>query len=134
MAENKYKQIRLNPDVRALLDDYKMTGESYSIAIGRLFKEMEYLKELNDEIRASRDSMTDGMGLSGYHFKPEVKEAINAYERDKNPSLNGLIEKYIEGVLYETGYYCITLDNDDDESSSAEGNKTPSKLIAFGKK
>ena len=40
-----YKQIRLNPDVRALLDDYKMQGESYSIAIGRLFKENELLKE-----------------------------------------------------------------------------------------
>ena len=41
----KYKQVRLNPDVRALLDAYKMDGESYSIAIGRLFKENEQLKK-----------------------------------------------------------------------------------------
>ena len=41
----KYKQVRLNPDVRELLDAYKMDGESYSIAIGRLFKENEQLKK-----------------------------------------------------------------------------------------
>ena len=41
---SEYKQIRLNPDVREELDSYKMDGESYSIAIRRLFKEYDLFK------------------------------------------------------------------------------------------
>ena len=47
---SNYKQIRLNPEVRELLDEYKMNGESYSIAIGRLIKEREYLWESKKEL------------------------------------------------------------------------------------
>ena len=46
----EFKQIRLNPEVRGLLDDYKMEGESYSIAIGRLFKEKKMLEESKAEL------------------------------------------------------------------------------------
>ena len=61
MAE--YKQIRLNPDVRGLLDDYKMNGESYSIAIGRLFKENKLLSESNDKLMKMAMKTEDSIAL-----------------------------------------------------------------------
>ena len=54
----EFKQIRLNPEVRRLLDDYKMEGESYSIAIGRLFKENKSLKDDKDRLMQILDNLS----------------------------------------------------------------------------
>lgn len=61
MAE--YKQVRLNPEVRELLDDYKMNGESYSIAIGRLFKENQLLRESQDRLMKMAMRTEDSIAL-----------------------------------------------------------------------
>lgn len=45
------------------------------------------------------------MQLVGYNFEEDVICAIEEYERDKNPSLNGMVEEFIKGVLYDSGYY-----------------------------
>ena len=45
------------------------------------------------------------MQLVGYNFEEDVICAIEDYERDKNPSLNGLVEEFIKGILYDSGYY-----------------------------
>ena len=60
---NEYKQVRLNPDVRALLDDYKMDGESYSIAIRRLFKENGILKDSHDKLMRMAMKTPDSIAL-----------------------------------------------------------------------
>ena len=61
MAE--FKQVRLNPEVRGLLDDYKMNGESYSIAIARLFRENAILKESQDRLMKIAMRFPDAMSL-----------------------------------------------------------------------
>lgn len=68
MAE--YKQVRLNPDVRALLDSYKMDGESYSIAIRRLFKENEILKDSHDKLMKMAMRTEDSIAL------PSINHAV----------------------------------------------------------
>ena len=60
---SEFKQIRLNPNVRGLLDDYKMEGESYSIAIGRLFRENEILRESQNTLLKMAMQTSDSIAL-----------------------------------------------------------------------
>lgn len=83
MAE--FKQIRLNPEVRGLLDDYKMEGESYSIAIGRLFKENEILRESMNKIKVI----------------PKLMESIESEENYMNDSRDSQMNNYVYFVLNE---------------------------------
>jgi len=77
MAE--FKQVRLNPEVRGLLDDYKMEGESYSIAIGRLFKENNLLKESHDKLMKMAMRTEDSIALPEVSHKTifAVMEVLN---------------------------------------------------------
>ena len=43
------------------------------------------------------------MQLVGYNFEEDVICAIEEYERDKNPSLNGMVEEFIKGVVFPDG-------------------------------
>lgn len=42
--------IRVTEEAKAMLDNYKLMNESYSIIIARLIKELEETKELNDKL------------------------------------------------------------------------------------
>ncbi|MBQ2653042.1 MAG: hypothetical protein IJF83_05760 [Methanobrevibacter sp.] len=53
------------------------------------------------------------MRLADYNFEEEVICAIEEYERDKNPSLNGIIEEFVKGLLYEQGYLRYELSEDE---------------------
>lgn len=68
------------------------------------------------------------MQLVDYNFEEDVVNAIEEYERDKNPSLNGIIEEFIKGVLYEAGYLQITL-NEDEIFTPKELNKIDKFII-----
>ncbi len=68
--KTEYKQVRLNPDVREQLDSYKMDGESYSIAIGRLFKENEILKDSHDRLMRMAMKTPDSIAL------PNINHAV----------------------------------------------------------
>ena len=76
----KYKQVRLNPDVRESLDAYKMDGESYSIAIGRLFKENEQLKKSQELLMKMVMKTDDAIALPrDWHRIAFVIEMMSAY-------------------------------------------------------
>lgn len=114
MAE--YKQIRLNPDVRELLDAYKMNGESYSIAIGRLFKE-------NQSLMADKDCLMKIAMNSNLDFLFKNKDLMTALEvkyLKDNPekSFNDIFENIILDLFYTKGYY--TLGNDGIEWTDKE--------------
>lgn len=53
------------------------------------------------------------MRLVDYNFEEDVICAIQEYERDKNPSLNGMVEEFIKGVLYDSGYLRNDLSEDE---------------------
>lgn len=53
------------------------------------------------------------MQLVGYNFEEDVVRAIEEYERDKNPSLNGMVEEFIKGILYEKKYLHTSLSEDE---------------------
>lgn len=44
------------------------------------------------------------MILVGYQLKKEIMEACTKYERDKNPSINSIIEDFLESFLTNKGY------------------------------
>ena len=69
MGDSEYKLVRLNPEVKGLLDDYKMEGESYAIAIGRLFKENEILRDSQDRLMKMAMETDDSISLINVNHK-----------------------------------------------------------------
>ena len=69
MTNPEYKQIRLNPEVRMQLDSYKMDGESYSIAIGRLFKENQSLMADKDNLMKMAMKTEDSIALPNVNHR-----------------------------------------------------------------
>lgn len=123
---SEYKQIRLNPDVRELLDEYKMNGESYSIAIGRLFKENNALKEDKDKLMKMAMKTPDSIALPNINHSvifaiTQVLKMDYDSEEDKLKSLKiylrpSLAENYsqvysiIDGFKEEYPEYSPILD------------------------
>lgn len=109
MAE--YKQVRLNPDVRELLDDYKMNGESYSIAIGRLFKEKEMLMNHLRDLKASHSEYVQLSKMKETSIKID-EDLLSVWETmmKDNPdqsyilNLQDFLRNQMELVLYKNHY------------------------------
>jgi len=109
MAE--YKQVRLNPDVRGLLDDYKMNGESYSIAIGRLFKENEMLMTHLQDLRASHSEYVRLSKMKETSIKID-EDLLSVWEEmmEENPekssilNLEYFLRNQMERTLYQNHY------------------------------
>ena len=101
MAE--YKQVRLNPDVRGLLDDYKMNGESYSIAIGRLFKENDALKEDKENLM----KIAMNFDLNFLNENEGLRIGLENYEKDKGVSRSYILENLLLKFLYDEGYFKV---------------------------
>lgn len=99
MAE--YKQVRLNPEVRGLLDDYKMDGESYSIAIGRLFKENELLRDSQDRLMKMAMKTPDSIALPEVSHKTifsimEILKIEGKSHEEKIDSLKNYLRPSLE--------------------------------------
>lgn len=111
MAE--FKQIRLNPEVRRLLDDYKMEGESYSIAIGKLFRENQILEERIESQRELNSSLKEQIRLlklkdTSIKLDEDLLSAWSKFMND-NPdretlALSDFVRNQIEWTLYRNHY------------------------------
>ena len=110
----KSKQIRLNPEVRGLLDDYKMDDESYSIAIKRLFDEnkrleerLEYQSELNESLYEQIRLMK--LKETSIKLDEDLLSLWSQFMEDNPDELNRLelsqfIRNQIEWTLYLNHY------------------------------
>lgn len=98
---SEYKQVRLNPDVREQLDSYKMDGESYSIAIRRLFKERDSLLKDKDRLMKMAMKTEDSIALPNINHSVifavmEVLKMENQSDEDKLKSLKIYLRPCLE--------------------------------------
>lgn len=111
----KYKQVRLNPDVRELLDAYKMDGESYSIAIGRLFKENDILRESQNILLKMAMKTPDSIALPSmthriYFLIMHMIKVMNGDVKHSDEYyFEGMIDCFIDLCVENLSEVCIAL-------------------------
>ena len=103
---SNYKQIRLNPEVRELLDEYKMNGESYSIAIGRLIKEREYLWESKKELSEISIKTLDLLKKKNapLEINEDYLKALEEYSKEYEKAPSDVMEGILGQFLYNKGF------------------------------